>query len=69
MHPPVPNTQALERKIRGEEGGAMMKQYWYEQGKKEVARNLLEDGVDLTVVLRVTGLSPEDLKPDAPADA
>ena len=65
----------------------MMKQYWYENGKKEgmksgmkkgekrgvkkgakdatlkIAKILLTDGMDIAKTLKITGLSPEDLKP------
>ena len=73
--------RVLDTKVHGEERVAMMKQYWYEQGQKDAekkaekngllkaARSMLAGGMDLPTILFHTGLSADDLKPDAPTSA
>ncbi|EAQ6365422.1 Rpn family recombination-promoting nuclease/putative transposase [Salmonella enterica] len=34
----------------------------FEKGKQEVARNMLTDGMDLRTVMRLTGLSEDEVK-------
>ncbi|EAW8032114.1 hypothetical protein S838_22195 [Salmonella enterica] len=48
--------QGLEKGINiGEKQG-------FEKGKQEVARNMLTDGMDLRTVMRLTGLSEDEVK-------